>query len=217
MNDASGRLSAQLQFLLEADRLKAVIRRSPLTDGSRRENSAEHSWHIALFACVLAEYAAAPVDVGRVVRMLLVHDLVEIDAGDTFAYDAAAHADKHAREQAAADRLFALLPDDQAGEYRALWDEFEARATPEARFAQAMDRLQPILLNVATGGRGWREHAIRAEQVRAYNRHMGEGAPALWAYAQRAIAEAVDHGHLLDEPPPPTPTWGEEPGNRAAP
>jgi putative hydrolases of HD superfamily len=192
------RLDRQLAFLLEADGLKRVQRRNHLADGSRRENSAEHSWHLALFALVLLEHAAEPVDVCRVLRLLVVHDLVEIDAGDTFAYDADGQADKAERERAAAERLFALLPEDQAAEVRALWDEFEARATPEARFAHAMDRLQPILLNALTAGGTWREHGVTASEVRAYNRHMADGAPRLWAHAQQVLAEAVERGHLSE-------------------
>ena len=196
MTDSPRRLEAQLGFLLEADRLKTVLRRNPLTDGSRRENTAEHSWHLALFACVLAEHAAEPVHLDRVIRMLLVHDLVEVDAGDTFAYDPAAHADKAEREHRAADRIFALLPDEQARDYRALWDEFEARATLEARFAFAVDRLQPILMNAAAEGLAWQEHGVHADQVRDYNRHIHDGAPELWRHAQRVIDDAVARGVL---------------------
>src|SRR6056297_294642 len=156
------RLEQQVAFILEIDRLKTIYRRTYLTDTSRFENSAEHSWHIAVMAMLLAEHAnTLEVDQLRVIKMLLIHDLVEIDAGDTFAYDTAAHADKAAREQAAADRLFGLLPADQAAEFRALWDEFESRQTPEAKFAGALDRLQPLLHNLYTHGRSWREHGVR--------------------------------------------------------
>lgn len=190
------RLDEQIAFLLEADRLKGVLRRSKLADASRRENSAEHSWHLALFAAILVEHAAEEVDLLRVVRMLLVHDLVEIDAGDTFAYDAEATETKIQRERRAADRLFALLPEDQAEEWRALWDEFEARETTDARFAAAVDRLQPVLLNHASGGASWVEHGISADQVIAFNRHIEEGAPLLWDHAKRVIADATEAGHL---------------------
>jgi putative hydrolases of HD superfamily len=199
MDDAArDRLRAQLAFLLEADQLKAVVRRNPLADRSRRENAAEHSWHLALFALVLAEHAAEPVDVCRVVRMLLVHDVVEIDAGDTFAYDEDGHADKLERERAAAERLFGLLPDGQARELRALWEEFEERATPEARFAHAIDRLQPILLNATAGGGTWVEHGVSIEQVRAYNHVIAAGAPGLWDHAQHVLEQAVAQGLLAD-------------------
>ncbi|HEX2252854.1 MAG TPA: HD domain-containing protein [Thermoanaerobaculia bacterium] len=190
------RLERQLRFILEIDRLKGILRRTLLTDGSRHENSAEHSWHLALMAVVLAEHAAEPVAVDRVVRLLLVHDLVEIDAGDTFVYDAAGHADKQQREQCCAERLFALLPAEQGAELRALWDEFEERATPEARFAAALDRLQPILHNMATAGHSWRHHGITAEQVLDHNRHMAHGAPALWEHVRRLVDAAVEQGWL---------------------
>lgn len=193
------RLGRQIEFVLECDRAKAVLRRNPLSDGSRRENDAEHSWHLALMALVLAEHADEPVDVGRVVRMLLVHDLVEIDAGDTFVYDDAAHADKEDRERRAADRIFGLLPDDQGAELRQLWEEFEARETPEARFAGAVDRLSPLLLNRASGGGAWREHGVRAEQVLELNARIGEAAPGLWEYAKGLIHDAVDEGLLSQE------------------
>lgn len=193
---AADRLARQLEFVLEVDRLKSVLRRTLLTDHSRQENSAEHSWHIALMAVVLAEHAAEEIDVGRVVRMLLVHDVVEIDAGDTYVYDAVAALDKTEREERAAERLFGLLPADQAAEVRALWDEFEGRATPESRFAQAVDRLQPILHNFATEGVAWRRHGVTADQVEAVNRHMAEGSESLWEHARRLIAEAVERGFL---------------------
>ncbi len=192
----SDRLTRQLAFVLEIDRLKTVLRRTVLTDRSRRENSAEHSWHIALMAVLLAEHAAEPVDVGRVVRMLLVHDVVEIDAGDTFVYDPAAAEDKGERERRAAERLFGLLPADQAAEVRALWDEFEERATAEARYAHAVDRLQPMLHNYATEGHSWQKYGVRSSQVIAHNRHIGDGAPDLWAHAERLIADAVERGWL---------------------
>lgn len=191
------RLARQLAFVLEVDRLKSVLRRTSLLDRSRRENSAEHSWHIALMAVVLAEHAAEPVDVARVVKMLLVHDVVEIDAGDTYVYDTVGSADKAEREERAAERLFGLLPDDQAAEVRELWDEFERRDTPEARFAAAIDRLQPILHNFATEGEAWRRHGVTVDRVEATNRHMGEGAPALWEHVRRLLHEAVEKGYLM--------------------
>lgn len=204
---ARNRLASQIQFLLEIDKLKGVARQSYLLDGSRHENDAEHSWHLAVMAVLLAEHAAEPVDVPRVVRMLLVHDLVEIEAGDTFAYDDRGNADKAEREQRAADRVFAGLPDDQARELHELWHEFEARATPESRFAAAVDRLQPQLLNYHTRGRLWREHGVTADRVIERNRHMGDGAPGLWEYAQQLIQDAVAKGYLA--PPPPDTQEGE--------
>jgi putative hydrolases of HD superfamily len=200
----SDRLARQLDFVLELDRLKNVLRRTLLTDRSRHENSAEHSWHIALMAVVLAEHADEAVDVARVVKMLLVHDVVEIDAGDTYVYDVVAAADKVEREVRAAERLFGLLPDDQAAEVRALWDEFESRATPEARFAHAVDRLQPVLHNFATEGQAWRHHGVTADRVESVNRHIAEGSRSLWQHARRLIAEAVERG-FLGAPPAGTP------------
>ena len=192
------RLGKQIRFILEIDKLKGVFRQTYLLDGSRKENDAEHSWHLALMAVLLAEHAAEPVDLPRVVKMVLIHDLVEIDAGDTFCYDEAGNADKARRERAAADRVFALLPPDQAGRIRELWDEFEARETPEARYAAALDRLQPLLHNLNTQGAAWREHGVAVGQVIARNRHMAEGAPGLWDYAERQIRRAVDKGFLQD-------------------
>lgn len=191
-----GRFARQVRFILEIDRLKSVRRRSYLADGSRLENSAEHSWHLAVMAMLLSEHAALPVDPFRVVKMLLVHDIVEIDAGDTFLYDADAARDKAEREARAAERLFALLPEDQAVELRSLWEEFEARETPEARFARALDRLEPMLLNFASGGRSWREHGVRRDQVVEANRHTAEGSPAVWEHALRLIDEAARRGYL---------------------
>jgi putative hydrolase of HD superfamily len=192
------RLHSQLAFLLEADKLKSILRRNTLADASCRENDAEHSWHFALMALILAEHAAdAGIDVLKAIKMALIHDLVEIDAGDTFVYDEAARADQTERERAAADRIFNLLPPDQAADLRALWDEFEAGATPEARFAKAVDRLNPLMLNYHAGGVAWRSHNLTAAQVREVNRRSIEtGAPALWAEAVAMIGDAARRGLL---------------------
>jgi len=161
------RLTQQIAFLVEADKLKSVIRRTPLVDVSRLENSAEHSWHLVLVIMVLREYGQPDVDWMRVMEMVTVHDLVEIDAGDVSAYDVEALAAKLVREQAAADRIFGLLPADQHEHFRQLWDEFEAHATPEARFANAVDRLQPLLQNAHSGGGSWcGQTLVRAQIVR---------------------------------------------------
>jgi len=195
----SSRLEQQLGFILETDQLKSVVRQTLLPGARRQENSAEHSWHLALMAILLAEHARdAGVDLLRVVKMALVHDLVEIDAGDTYIYDEAGQRDRAARETAAADRLFALLPSDQGAAFRALWEEYEAGETPEARFVEALDRLQPLLLNFHTQGAQWHTHGVTVGQVIARNRVMGEGAPALWAYAERLIHEAVESGYLRE-------------------
>lgn len=192
------RLREQIGFIVEIDKLKGILRQSLVLEDGRQENDAEHSWHICMMAVLLREYAAGEVDVLKVVEMLLIHDIVEIDAGDTFAYDAAAHADKAAREEKAAERLFGLLPAEQGTRLRRLWDEFEARQSAEARYAAALDRLQPMLLNFYGKGGGWKRHAIGKEQVVEYNRHMAEGAPALWEYARGLIEEAVEEGYLKE-------------------
>ncbi len=191
------RLGRQIDFVLEIDKLKKVFRRTYLTDTSRFENSAEHSWHIAVMAVLLSEYAEnSNTELFRTVKMLLIHDLVEIDAGDTFAYDEEAKAGKKEREKAAAERIFSLLPADQASSFRELWDEFEARRTPEAKFAAALDRLQPLLHNLYTSGKSWREHGVKKEQVVELNRGMEEGAPKLWEFVRKWIERAVEEGHL---------------------
>ncbi len=165
------RLAQQMAFIIEIDRLKTVLRRTLIADGSRHENSAEHSWHLALAAMVLAEHSDEPVALLRVLQMLLVHDIVEIDAGDTFYYDDAGRQDKAEREQRAADHLFGLLPDDQAAELHALWTEFEARQTAEARFANALDRLMPLIHNTLNDGHTWRLQRHRAGAGVGEHRH----------------------------------------------
>jgi putative hydrolase of HD superfamily len=178
-----GRLGRQLAFLIEVDRLKTVLRASTLAAADRRENDAEHSWHLALMVPILAEYADEPIDVGHTIRLVVVHDLVEIYAGDTPLYDDQLRTSQVERELAAADRLFGLLPDDQAREFRALWDEFEARQTPEARFAKAIDRLEPNLLNWMAAGGTWLTPGVTADTVRTRTAHIGE--------ASRTLGEAI--------------------------
>lgn len=178
---AADRITAQFAFLNEADRLKSVLRGTTLNDGSRRENSAEHSWHIMLYAAVMAEHAVRPVALDRVIRMLLLHDIVEIDAGDTpihGAHDAGAQAEAEAR---AAERIFGLLPPDQAEAFRALWDEFEAAETDDAIFAKAIDRVQPVMSNLESGGGTWPEYNVTAAQLDArVGVKVRRGAPAIW-------------------------------------
>lgn len=194
------RLARQLRFLLEADRLKSVIRGSRIADGSRRENTAEHSWHLALFALVLREWAVDDVDVWQVVQMLLLHDLVEIECGDTPLFDAEGAVNQNEREEAAADIIFGHLPPDQARALRVLWTEFEAAATPDAKFAKALDRLQPILLNHAVGGGTWTDYAVDEGRERALTQRIAEGSPALWGAVQVAFADAVARGWLRASP-----------------
>lgn len=194
-NDDS--LERQIRFVFEADRLKSVARQSRITDGSRHENSAEHSWHLALMALVLAGHAPPGTDLSRVMAMLVLHDLVEIDAGDLFLYsDSAALARQEAAERAAADRIFAILPDSQAADLRGLWEEFEERRTPEARFARALDRLQPMLLNMGTGGGTWVAHGVSLGQVLSKVALIEDGSASLGGYARAMIATAVQRGFL---------------------
>jgi putative hydrolase of HD superfamily len=194
------RLAAQIGFVLELDKLKSVTRQTLLVDGSRRENDAEHSWHIATMAFLLAEYADEPVDVGRVAQMLLLHDVVEIDAGDAFIHDDDAQAAKAELEVQAARRLYGLLPPDQAQAMEALWHEFEARETADARFAHSLDRLQPILHNFATRGGTWQEHGVTADRVAKLLPRIADGSARLAGYASDLIDEAVRRGYLA--PPP---------------
>jgi len=189
-------LEQTLDYLIEVDKLKTIQRQSWITDGTRQENSAEHSWHAALSAMVLAPFAAYPVNVDRVIRMLLLHDIVEIDAGDTFLYDAEAAADQAEREQQAADRLFGMLPFEQGSADRALWDEFEAGETPDAQFAKAVDRVNPVLLNLATEGQGWRRHGIRLEQVLERNGGVAGPLPGVWSVLKERLEAAAEAGWL---------------------
>ena len=190
------RLEQQMRFLLEADKSKEIVRQTYLADGSRKENDAEHSWHLALMCAILSEYANEKIDVGRTMAMVLVHDLVEIDAGDTYAYDEAGNADKRQRELAAAERIFRLLPEDQAVRMRGLWDEFEEGTTSEAKFANTLDKIQPVLLNDASGGRSWREHQVEEARILARNVHTPEGSKILWEYARGRIQKNVENGNI---------------------
>jgi len=191
------RLGQQLAFLAELDKLKEVLRRSLVTGSRRHENSAEHSWHLAMMALVLLEQVRGPeVDLLRALKMLLVHDIVEIDAGDTFCYDVAANVSKADREVAAAERIFALLPTEQADELRGLWEEFETGATPEAKWAQGLDRLQPILQNLRTDGASWRAHGVTKAQVLARNEKIGETMPEIWAALREQLDLAEKQGYF---------------------
>jgi putative hydrolase of HD superfamily len=189
------RLHQQLAFLVEADKLKNILRRTLLTDGSRRENSAEHSWHLALAAMVLEEYATAPVELARVLRMLVVHDVVEIDAGDTFAYDKSGNATKVERERRAAERIFGILPKGIGGELRELWEEFEEHATPEAKFAHAVDRIQPFLQNRALKGGTWRIYDLSREEILSRMDPVRTALPRLWPIVMEAVNEFFSTPH----------------------
>jgi 5'-deoxynucleotidase YfbR-like HD superfamily hydrolase len=185
------RFRRQIEFILEVDRLKEVYRQSFVLYADRHENSAEHSWHLAVAALLLAEHANQPVDVSRVIRMALVHDLVEIDAGDTFIYDTAGNIEKAAKEEKAADRIFGLLPSDQRDEWRALWNELEERKTAEAKFANALDRLLPVLLNYFTDCRSWKEHGITRDQALMKNAVIGDGSETIWHLVETLIRDAL--------------------------
>jgi putative hydrolase of HD superfamily len=189
----SDRLEAQFAFLNEADRLKSVLRATTLVDGSRRENSGEHSWHLALYALVLADQAGPGVDINRVIRMLLIHDLVEIDVGDVPIHSAngAAHssAETLAAEARAADRIFGMLPNDLCDDLRALWQEFEAAVTPDAIFAKSLDRVQPVMANLMSGGGTWVEYNVTAEQLESrVGVKIARGAPRLWDWVKQKTA-----------------------------
>lgn len=189
-------LARRLSFIYELDRLKTVLRQSMLIDESRQENSAEHSWHLAMVAMTLAPYADEEIDLARAMQILLIHDIVEIDAGDAFIYDDAARAEAEAAEQAAAERIFGLLPEPEASEFRALWDEYETQSTPEGRFAYSCDRLQPLLLNVAIDGGSWRKHGVSADRVKAVNGAIQMGMSTVWPVAEAMIDQAVAEGKL---------------------
>lgn len=190
------RLMEQLAFILEVEKLKTVLRRTPLLDRSRVENDAEHTWQLALMAMVLSEHSREPIDLLRVIKMLLIHDIVEIDAGDTFAYDNIGRTSQVERELRAADRIFSLLPDGQAQDFRALWDEFELKTTAEAQFANAMDRLQPLLHNYFTNGGTWKTYGVTASDVDRRMAPIGIASATLGDLSVRLIALAIEQGIL---------------------
>jgi putative hydrolase of HD superfamily len=193
---ASPRLQQQLQFILEVDKLKTILRQSRLIANGRRENSAEHSWHLALMVMILAEHANEPADLLHTMKLVIVHDIVEIDAGDTFAYDRDGALDKREREEQAARRLFGILPADQAAELHALWHEFEEQATPEARLANAVDRLMPLMHNYFTRGGSWQQHGVTRPQVIDRVGAIDDGSHELWDFAAHLIDQAVAEGIL---------------------
>ncbi len=198
MEKTTERLRKQLDFILEIDKLKDVYRQNLILDGSRRENDTEHSWHIAVMAIVLREYAVEPVDLEKVLKMLLLHDLVEIDAGDTFCYDERAGLDKQERELEAAQRLYGLLPSGMGAELKELWQEFEERKTPEARYAACLDRLQPFLHNYHIRGGTWQMHSVTSDQVRRRMAPVGTICPELGRYVDNLIEDAVQKGFLAE-------------------
>ena len=193
------RFEKQKNFILEIDKEKSIFRQTHLSGGGRRENDAEHAWHMAVMVYLLQEYANEPIDIARTMMMVLTHDLVEIDAGDTDAYDAAGKATEHERETAAADRIFGLLPEDQGRLMRGLWEEFEAYETPEARFAHTMDNFQPMLLNDSNGGGDWKARGIKRSQTEKRNEKTGTGSREIWEYMKTLLDANVAKGSLKDE------------------
>lgn len=194
------RLTQQFSFILEIDKEKKIERQTYLSDGIQKENDAEHAWHAALMTILLSEYATNPIDVLKTVTMLLIHDIVEIDAGDTYAYDEVGIATQAEREQKAAQRIFGLLPEDQAQRMLKLWQEFEAGETAEAKFAKVMDRLQPIMLNAATDGKAWQEHQVQLSQILNRNQQTAEASAPLWEYAfNHFIMPNVEKGRIQDD------------------
>ena len=190
------RFTKQIEFLVEMDKMKNIWRMTRVLHEDRAENDAEHAWHLAMLALVLSEYANEPVDLKTVLATVLIHDVVEIDAGDTYAYDTEGYTTKAAREQKAADRLFGMLPEDQGMYLRRLWDEFEAQSTPEARFANSLDRVQPLLLNYCKHGETWVQNGIRHEQVIARNQATYDGSKVLGDLAMELIRRATEEGLL---------------------
>lgn len=193
------RLKEQIDFILEIDKMKEILRQNYLADGSARENDADHSWHLAMMALILSEYSNEKVDVTRVVPMVLTHDLVEIDAGDTYAYDEAGALTKEKREKAAADRIFGILPKEQGTWMRGLWDEFEACNTPESKFAHVLDNSLPLFLNHAAGGISWKEHKVKRSQIYKRNRITGDGSAKIWEYMRELIQENINKGNIIDD------------------
>ncbi len=192
-------MERQFRFALEADKEKRIGRQTYLSNGAEKENDAEHAWHAALMAILLGEYSNEKIDLLKTVTMLLIHDMVEIDAGDTYAYDDNAKQTQREREEKAADRIFGMLPDDQRDRLRGLWEEFEAAQTPEAKFARTMDNIQPAMLNCATDGRAWKEKGVKLSQILERNKITPEGSNALWEYSlNNFIMPNVEKGRIIN-------------------
>lgn len=194
------RLNQQFAFIREIDKEKFIGRQTYLTDAKRKENDAEHAWHMAIMTLLLSEYANQKIDVLKTISMLLIHDLVEIDAGDTYAYDEEGKKTQAEREQKAADRIYGMLPEDQGKKLYDLWLEFEAQETPEAKFARTMDNIQPMYLNASTDGKTWQEHKVHLAQILGRNAHTAEGSEVLWNYAyENFIQPHLDNGHIIED------------------
>ena len=192
-------LKKQLDFALEIDKEKNILRQTHLSGHGRNENDAEHAWHMAIMAYLLREYSNEPVDITRVMLMCLIHDVVEIDAGDTYAYDEKGAATKEYREKQAAERIYGLLPEDQGQWLKALWEEFEAYETPEAKFAHVLDNCQPLFLNDASNGKSWEEHQVKKSQIYKRNRKTGEGSEVIWEYMKELVDKHIALGHVIDD------------------
>lgn len=198
--DFLSRIEQQMDFMREIDGLKQIGRQTYLKDGSRKENDAEHSWHLAMMALIMNEYANEDVDVLRVISMVLIHDIVELDAGDTYAYDTVGNATKRDREVAAAERIFHMLPEDQAAYLRSLWDEFEAEETSESKFAHVLDNIQPIMLNDASNGKAWKEHQVKLSQILNRNRNTARGSEVMWKYAKEELIDKnLTKGNIIQD------------------
>ena len=194
------RLKKQMDFILEMDKMKSIMRQTYLANGERKENDAEHSWHLALMCGILAEYSNEPIDVLKTMKMVLLHDAIEIDAGDTYAYDAAGNQTKKEREQKAADRIFPMLPEDMAKEYRNLWEEFEESRTPEAKFAHTMDNIQPTMLNDASKGKAWATRGVHLSQILGRNKNTAKGSETLWNYSyENFITPSLREGKIKND------------------
>ena len=193
------RFEKQLAFILEADKEKNILRQTHLSGHGRRENDAEHAWHMAMMIYLLKEYSNEEIDVAKAMMMALIHDIVEIDAGDTYAYDSKGLESQKEREERAADRIFGMLPEDQRDELRALFEEFEEASTPEARFARAMDNFQPLLLNNSNGGADWKEHHVSKAQVMGRHSMTGLGSREIWEYSKAVIDANVRKGNIRSE------------------
>ncbi len=197
--EMEARLHKQIQFIVEVDKVKNIFRQTYLADANRKENDAEHSWHLALMAILLKDYMEEEADLIKVMTMVLIHDLVEIDAGDTYAYDEKGAVTKRDREEKAADRIFGLLPEDQGNEFRMLWEEFEAYETAEAKYAHLLDNFQPLLLNDASGGKSWAEHGVHKSQVYKRNERIPETSGMIWEQIQKIVQKHIEQGHLFED------------------
>lgn len=193
------RLEKQIQFIVEVDKVKNIFRQTYLSDGERKENDAEHSWHLALSAILLKEYVSEEVDLLKVITMVLIHDLVEIDAGDTYAYDSAGAKDKREREEKAADRIFSILPTEQGQYFRELWEEFEEYETEEAKYAHLLDNFQPMLLNDAAKGKSWSEHQVKKQQIYKRNERIEETSETIWGEMQRIVEKNIQLGNIHEK------------------